>query len=222
MSEPEPVSARAQLPPPPAPGSARYFALLYTPRARRSALARLLGLADEIGAGAARGLDHDVAHARLQWWQHEAAQYALGRSQHPWLRALPQPALDLPSLLQAAAMDLAEGQRRGHTGERLRRALFGAAAAVLGAQALSETQRAALAELATLSWQRERCLPGSGSLPEVMARLGAAAQPALAPLLVWVALAARTESGSPLQAFADNIRAWKVARRATAGTFTSP
>jgi hypothetical protein len=53
-------------------------------------------------------------------------------------------------------------------------------------------------------------------------RLGAAQQPELAPLLVWAALAARrAKNASLLQGFADNIRAWSVARRAIAGTFTS-
>ena len=112
--------------PTPQPGSARYFALLYAARARRPALARLLALADEIGAGVARGLDHDVAHARLAWWRHEAEQYALGRAQHPWLRAWPDerdggPRFDLEPLLHAAAIDLAQALQRPQGGERLRR-----------------------------------------------------------------------------------------------------
>ncbi len=60
------VPLPASPPSAPQPGSARYFALLYSPRAQRPALARLLALADEIGAGVTRRLDHDVAHARLE------------------------------------------------------------------------------------------------------------------------------------------------------------
>jgi len=109
-------------PPPPAAGSPRYFALLYSPAAARAALMTLLALADEIGAGAGRGLDHSVAHVRLDWWRSEAERYQRRQPQHPWLRALlaPQQAqqlqrpqraaagpLDLQPLVDAAAIDLA-------------------------------------------------------------------------------------------------------------------
>ena len=82
----------------------------------------LLALANEIGAGAGRGLDHSVAHVRLDWWRAEAERYQRRQPQHPWLRALlaaqqpqqpqqPQPAaagqFDLQPLVDAAAIDLA-------------------------------------------------------------------------------------------------------------------
>jgi hypothetical protein len=223
---------RATLPPTPEPGSARYFTLLYTPAARRPALARLLALADEIGAGVARALDHEVAHARLEWWRYEAGQYAAGRAQHPWLRARhAEPAIgppfDLHALVQAAAIDLAQGLQGPMGGERLRRAVFMAAAQVLGAGPFSPAQRDALGELGALSWQLERpatapqsALPAVALQP-VLAGLGAALQPKLAPLLVWAAIAAQgAKDAAPLQSFANNIRAWSVARRAAAGTFT--
>jgi hypothetical protein len=228
MSGAESSWLSATMPPAPAPGSARYFALLYTPAAQRAALARLLGLADEIGAGIARALDHEVAHARLEWWRHEAAQYAAGRAQHPWLREPPEsamgPRLDLQALVQAAAIDLAQGLQRPTGDEQLRRAVFTAAAQVLGAGPLSAAQREALGDLGALSWRLERSAPAPQgatatlSLQALLARLGPALQPKLAPLLVWAAIAARAaKNAAPAQGFIDNIRAWSVARRAAAG-----
>lgn len=107
-----PPSLSAALPPPPPAGSPRFFALLYTPAALRPVLGVLLALADEISAGGARGLDHSVAHLRLDWWRREAERYARGEPQHPWLRALlaQHPTcggLDLEPLVRAAALDLA-------------------------------------------------------------------------------------------------------------------
>jgi hypothetical protein len=219
--------------PMPLPGSARYFALLYTPRAQRPALARLLALADEIGAGVTRGLDHDVAHARLAWWQREAGQYALGQAQHPWLRARTDepaaPKIDLDSLVQAAAIDLAQTLQKPPGGERLRRAVFTAGAQLLGAGPLSSALQAILAELATLSWRWEQA-PAAASeinatLQPLLARLTAASQCALVPLLLWTSLAGRhavAKKASPRRELADNIFAWRLARRAAAGTLNSP
>ena len=217
----------------PQPGSARYFALLYTPRAHRPALARLLALADEIGAGVTRALDHDVAHARLAWWQHEAEQYALGHAQHPWLRNRPDerpdaPRIDLGSLVQAAAIDLAQALQQPPGGERLRYAVFVAAASLLGAGSLSPALRETIGELGALNWQWEQSSAAAAAtgaaLQPLLERIGPAPQPPLAPLLVWTALAARHGSqkkASMRRTFADNIHAWNVARRAAAGTFTS-
>jgi hypothetical protein len=228
-----PMPASSPSPPPPPPGSARYFALLYTPRAQRPALARLLALADEIGAGVTRALDHDVAHARLAWWQHEAGQYALGQAQHPWLRAQPDeqsgaPRIDLDSLVQAAAIDLAQALQQPPGGERLRRAVFAAAAQLLSPGRLSPTLHEAIAELGALSWRWEQVPAAttvtSAALQPLLARLGAAPQPGLAPLLVWTALAARRavpRKASMRRAVADNIYAWSIARRAAAGTLKS-
>lgn len=224
------------LPPAPTPGTPRYFALLYTPRQRRPALLRLLALADEIGAGVARGLDHEVAHARLEWWRHEAARYAAGHAQHPWLRALPDEAYgalqqDLLELLAAATLDLADTLQHPAAGQRLRGALFVAAAPWLGSDPLAPAQRDALTALGAFCWRCEHAAQASrppasatapAALPMLLQQSSRAGQRALAPLLVWAALAARsTERASPLHAFADNIRAWSVARRAAAGTLTS-
>ncbi len=217
----------------PEPGSVRYFVLLYAPRASRRSLTRLLALADEIGAGVARGLDHELAHARLAWWQHEAGQYALGRAQHPLLRAPADedpgvPSMDMTSLLQAAAIDLAQQHQQPPGGEQLRRAVFAQAALLLGAGPLSPAQREGLAALAALSWQSEHAPAAAtaraAALGDALARLGPSLQPKLTPLLLWAALAARRAApGKPSAGrdFADNVWAWNLARRAAAGRFTS-
>lgn len=65
------------------PGSARYFAWLYTPAERREAVAALFTLEHEIASSARPGIDHAVAHARLDWWEDEASRLAAGRPAHP-------------------------------------------------------------------------------------------------------------------------------------------
>ncbi len=94
------------------PGSLRYFSLLYTPPDKRPALTALYVLDTEI-RDAARSPSHDVAHARLQWWQEEMARLVDGDPQHPATRILAQAAASgadfsgLNELLAAADMDLA-------------------------------------------------------------------------------------------------------------------
>lgn len=71
------------LAPTPAPGSARHTAWLYTADDKREVLAALFALEHEIAASGAAGLAHEVAHARLQWWQQEAQQLSAGGARHP-------------------------------------------------------------------------------------------------------------------------------------------
>jgi hypothetical protein len=222
--------ARTTVPPQPPPGSARYFALLYTPAARRPALNLLMALADEMNSGLTRALDHNVAHARLDWWRLESERYARGGAQHPWLRSSsattpPQdPALDLRSLVDAAAVDLAEGLQGGASGGRLHGALFVAAAALLGAAPLSAELCAQLMALGALTrgFERGGANAAAGADPKstldaALRRLRALHRAQLAPLLIWAELSQRRlEAASPLRAFADNIRAWRIARRASA------
>src|ERR1700719_2355357 len=68
--------------------SARYFALLYSPAPQRLVLDALFGIEREISASLRPGLDHQVAHSRLQWWREECERAALGRPVHPLTRAL--------------------------------------------------------------------------------------------------------------------------------------
>jgi hypothetical protein len=210
--------SQAALPPqlrpsPPAAGSPRYFALLYTPATLRPVFGTLLALADEISAGGARGLDHSVAHVRLEWWRGEAERYARGEPQHPWLRALlaQHPAsrgLDLQPLVQAAALDLAIGTQSAQPGVALpaanmQRAVFELAARVLGIERhtdpLSPQLQRTLGDLGAQVLELERCAAdGAPTAPaeafEALRRQARAIdrqlQPRLAPLLVWAALAA--------------------------------
>jgi phytoene synthase len=68
--------------------SARYFALLYSPGPQRLALDALFGIEREISESLRPGLDHHVAHSRLQWWREECERAAAGRPVHPLTRAL--------------------------------------------------------------------------------------------------------------------------------------
>jgi len=98
------------------PGSLRYFSLLYTPPGKRPVLTALYALDTEI-RDAARSANHDVAHARLQWWREEMDRLVNGGvnggPQHPAARLLAQAAdpgagfSGLHELLAAAGMDLA-------------------------------------------------------------------------------------------------------------------
>jgi len=238
MPSAAPAIATEMQPPEPLAGSIRYFVLLYTPQARRRALASLLALADEIGAGLERQLDHALAHVRLDWWRREADRYRAGITQHPLLRILLDATcegarLDLQPLILAAQIDLAEAQRVAAAGARARGALFVLAAATLGAASLADEQREALAELGAATLQYERALSAAGpasaertALQPIVARLGATLQPTVAPLLIWAVLAARQsrrrmqgpkKTSSLLEGFAENLRAWRVARRAAQG-----
>jgi hypothetical protein len=256
-----PPSLSVTLPPPPPAGSPRFFALLYTQAALRPLIGTLLALADEISAGGARGLDHAVAHLRLDWWRGEAERYARGEPQHPWLRALlaQYPAsrgLDLQPLVQAAALDLATqtlGAPSGIalSGANLQRALFELATDALTADRYTDPLPAqlqrTLGDLGVQVLELERFAARdapTASAPAVPAAaleavrrqapaVDRALQPRLAPLLVWIALAAaqagRSERraarrpdgdhGSILDGFADNMRAWNAARRAARGRF---
>src|SRR5579862_4416777 len=123
------------MPADPSPGSHRYFVLLYTPAARRRALATLLALADELGAEPVAGADHGVAHTRLAWWRHEAERFRHGAPEHPWLRSLQATAstdFDLIPLVEGAEVDLAARTLRNEPSACLFRALFIAAARLLG------------------------------------------------------------------------------------------
>jgi hypothetical protein len=212
----------------PAPGSHRYFAWLYTPRAHREELCTLLALADEIGADPAPSADHSIAHVRLEWWRREAERFTQRTPQHPWLRALlaqrPQAAaLNLQRLVEAAAIDLATRTLSGCCGEALRRALFELAATALCGQPLPAPVGGAIGELGASVHRLERDpadRPTRAQLSQQLRDLGAAPQAPLAPLLVWLALAAGPRRRGRLLIFwSDNLLAWNSARRAVRGRF---
>jgi len=219
----------AQHPAAPAPGSRRYFTLLYTPAAHREALNTLLALADEIGAAPGGSADHSVMHLRLEWWRRETERFARGEPQHPWLRALlsehPSTAtLNLQALVEGAAIDLASRTLASQQSYALRRALFELAATALGAQSLSGPLRTAIGELGE-SLEKLESNPSDEQarhdLQQQLGLIGDAHQPALAPLLVWLALVAhRSHRQAPLlEGLTDNLVAWRAARSAARGRF---
>ncbi len=208
-----------------APGSIRYFVLLYCPSHRRHALATLLALADEIDVGRARGMDHSVAHVRLDWWREELQRFGRGAPVHPWLRAWlreqPQDhSLALERLTEASAIDLASIRLAARDEHCFAAALFVLAAELLGLDAtrpaLEQQLRALGRYRAALEHEASETAPGP---PDP------AAQPRLTPLLVWVALVERNAARRPRAAgrfdmLADNLTAWRAARRAQRGRFT--
>ncbi len=219
-----------QLPADPSPGSHRYFVLLYTPAARRRAMTTLLALADEIGAEPLAGADHGVVHTRLAWWRHEAERLRQGAPEHPWLRSLQATSstlFDLLPLVDGAEIDLATRTLSNEPGTHLFRALFVAAARLLAddpADSLEPAARTAIEELGAVVFRLEHDPRDAAALATVDTRLsavGAQHQPSLAPLLVWLALAASVpRAGSRLRnTLATNFAAWSAARHAARGRF---
>jgi phytoene synthase len=68
--------------------SARYFALLYASPTERPALEALFAIEHEVFDSLRAGLDHHVAHSRLQWWRDECERAANGRPVHPLTKGL--------------------------------------------------------------------------------------------------------------------------------------
>jgi phytoene synthase len=93
----------------------RRLAWLYSSAQQRLAIAGLSALEREIGASLRAGLDHQVAHTRLEWWREECARTAHGHPTHPLTRELaglfpPRgevPLRDLGGLVDTARWDLA-------------------------------------------------------------------------------------------------------------------
>jgi phytoene synthase len=99
----------------PGASGARALAWVYSPPQQQPLLAALLGLEAEIGASLKAGVDHQVAHLRLEWWRTECARCAAGEPTHPLTRAAfgcftgrdPAPLACLSGLVDAAVWDLA-------------------------------------------------------------------------------------------------------------------
>lgn len=103
-------------------GSPLWYALLFTPEAKREAVAALLELRGEILASARGPAEPAVAQARLQWWRAELAGFGSGREQHPTTRVLrdaqPAGAVQAEYLLElvdAAASELHESPCRNYS-----------------------------------------------------------------------------------------------------------
>lgn len=98
----------------------RFLAWLYSTPAQQPLLGALCGIEREIAASLRAGLDHHVAHTRLQWWREECERCAAGRPSHPLTLELSRrigasaPGRDagralagLTGLVETAAWDLA-------------------------------------------------------------------------------------------------------------------
>jgi len=66
----------------------RFLAWLYSTPLQQPVLASLCGIEQEIGASLRPGVDHHVAHTRLEWWRAECARCAAGNPVHPLTREL--------------------------------------------------------------------------------------------------------------------------------------
>lgn len=91
---------------------ARHFAVIYSPPQQRPVLEALLGIESEIAASLRAGLDHQVAHTRLQWWRDECLRCSQGAPLHPLTRQLaslrtPQRLQSLSGLVDVGQWDLA-------------------------------------------------------------------------------------------------------------------
>jgi Squalene/phytoene synthase len=225
-------------------GSPRYFACLYAPAAQRELLKALFALEEEIAAAARQGLDHTVAHVRLEWWYEEslraakgAALHPLARAAHAQLAACGVPGLDLSGLIEVTRWDLtgAPFPTRSEldsycahwacaiTVPVARCALPGEPALAL---AFGQRLGAALCELELiegLALEAQDLKQHSrlrAELADCVALLGAHHQAPLRGLLVWAVLARRRS----IQAsrLADAWQAWRAARRSEKGRLVLP
>jgi phytoene synthase len=99
----------------PTASATRVLAWLYAPVNQRPLLGSLLAIEGEISASLRAGVDHQVAHVRLEWWRDECARCAAGRPTHPLTHAAlgcfagrdPAPLAGLGGLVDTAVWDLA-------------------------------------------------------------------------------------------------------------------
>lgn len=95
----------------PDPGEpGRYFAWLYSPAPQQRLLETLFAIEQEVRAALRPGMEHRVAHLRLQWWQEECARLGSGEAVHPLTRTLAglcPGRIDLSGLVGTARWDLA-------------------------------------------------------------------------------------------------------------------
>jgi 15-cis-phytoene synthase len=66
----------------------RFLAWLYSTPSQQPVLGSLCAIEQEIGASLRAGIDHHVAHTRLEWWREESARCAAGTPVHPLTREL--------------------------------------------------------------------------------------------------------------------------------------
>lgn len=123
-------------------GSAAYYALLFTPPTRRSAIAALFALGQEFDQIATRRGEPSVTQAKMRWWDDEIRRLVKGEARHPVTQAM----TDEPSLVSieelllemaactaslAQAMAVADHEKTIELECRRGAALMGAAAILL-------------------------------------------------------------------------------------------
>jgi phytoene synthase len=86
----------------PEAGSPRFLAWLYSTPAQQPLLAALCAIEREVGTSLRPATEHQVAHARLQWWHEECARCAAGQPVHPLTREL---RMHLEALMPGAAVE---------------------------------------------------------------------------------------------------------------------
>ncbi len=98
--------------------ASRYLAWLYSPVSQQPVFGKLCEIENEIAGSLRPGIDHHVAHARLQWWREECERCAQGRPVHPLTRELvkvygavpggqPSPLAGISGFVDTAVWDLA-------------------------------------------------------------------------------------------------------------------
>lgn len=88
----------------PDPGTPRFLAWLYSTPSQQPVLAGLCGIEREIAASLRPGIDHHVAHTRLEWWRAECDRCAAGTPAHPLTRELRAGLEALAPAAQASAV----------------------------------------------------------------------------------------------------------------------
>lgn len=101
-------------PPPALLRSERELLWRFAPASQRDVLRALFGIEQEVEQSLAPGLDHSVAHARLNWWQEELQRLVDDRPRHPLTQSLAaanrargERPPDLTGLVTCATIDLA-------------------------------------------------------------------------------------------------------------------
>jgi hypothetical protein len=220
----------------PDPGSIHFYAELYAPPQRRALLRAVHALESGVRASLRPGLDHQVAHVRLSWWQQEAERAGAGAPSHPLAGRLQAAAgtgalaAALRDWVQATqaelAGELALATLRGKLAEQAGASRFGLVAACLDADDV--VARALGAATTSLAAAGAGAATARAAMLSQLEALAPASQRPLRPLLVWSVLGLRRArcgetspperaAAAPLVRLGDNLVAWRAARAADAG-----
>lgn len=210
----------------------RYLAWLYSPAFQQPVLAKLCEIESEIAGSVRAGLDHHVAHARLQWWSEECERCAQGRPVHPLTRELvkaygavpagrPSPLAGISGFVDTAVWDLAGATfetRKELTAycERWAAAMFETAA---GQRAASEAHSGEDAH-ATRATQVARMMPAPGATTSAAESMAANSR-ASAAESSRASAAANSGAGAAANTAESDPSPYVMANAAAAGTAAS-